>query len=741
MENPPKGGSDMRHGRSGMKLTKFFVQMAVAIGLAAAVCTASALQNSSEHKVLFEKAKFTMETKGDLKGAIELFEEIIKKYPNERDYAAKSQLYIGMCYEKLGIREAEKAFQKVIDNYPEQKNEVTIAQEMLSRLIAVAGKAAAMSPGPKFTKIRIPTKLSWSVKLSPDGKDLALISDEKIWIMPLSGNIGPDFPGKPAPLNTEEIRVEWSGLSWSGDGKWIAFNDPGMSGPNQIIYIVPSSGGKPKKIVENFRDARVVNYRISLSPDGRTLAHSSVENKEQHIFTTPADGGSPKQLVDMQAREPAFSPDGKMIAFVEDKDLGVGEGGLGLWVVPAQGGTPHLLADAGKASSPVWSPDARMIVFLDSAKNKQINFVEIPKDWQTPGKVTSIEAPEGTSKVTLLAGWTPDNKIGALLTAKQEFALYTLPATGGQAAIILPDCYALQPRWSRDGKQIFYVTFPSEPGENRFKKGFLASVPATGGNGKPLIKDLDAMDIRQLPYQSGNRISPDGKTLISSAWTPADTGGVPEWPNSKIWRIALDRTESKQITHEQGRFADMCPSWSPDGKKIAFIRASLTDELILFSNTSLNIIGSSGGELRTLISESDKFILSPVWSPGGKMIAYLTKDKKASGETLMARTMNVIDVETGAVRVVGEVPKASVNTELAWSPDSRRIAFNDDKVIRVMNVDDGAIEEIKTNLVDVDMWHLDWSPDGGQFVFSGGKGGNAEFWFLENFLPVVKTKK
>ena len=107
----------------------------------------------------------------------------------------------------------------------------------------------------------------------------------------------------------------------------------------------------------------------------------------------------------------------------------------------------------------------------------------------------------------------------------------------------------------------------------------------------------------------------------------------------------------------------------------------------------------------------------------------------------MARTMNVIDVATGAVRVVGEVPNINMNIELAWSPDGRRIAFNDNKVIKTMNVDDGKIEEITTNLIDVDIWHLDWSPDGGQFVFGGGTGGNDEFWFLENFLPVVKAKK
>ncbi|MCJ7580368.1 MAG: hypothetical protein MUP98_07520, partial [Candidatus Aminicenantes bacterium] len=52
-------------------------------------------QSSQDHKVLFEKAKFTMETRGDLQEAIKLFSEILEKFPDEREYAAQSQLYIG----------------------------------------------------------------------------------------------------------------------------------------------------------------------------------------------------------------------------------------------------------------------------------------------------------------------------------------------------------------------------------------------------------------------------------------------------------------------------------------------------------------------------------------------------------------------------------------------------------------------------------------------------------------------
>jgi WD40 repeat protein len=118
------------------------------------------------------------------------------------------------------------------------------------------------------------------------------------------------------------------------------------------------------------------------------------------------------------------------------------------------------------------------------------------------------------------------------------------------------------------------------------------------------------------------------------------------------------------------------------------------------------------------------------------MIAYITKEKEAPNISYM----NVVNIENRVVRIVGKISSAYVNTELAWSPDSKRIAFNDEKgnIIKIMNLDDGGIEDIKTGLVDVNIYHLDWSPDGKQFVFGGWKGGNAEFWFMEDFLPLEK---
>jgi tetratricopeptide (TPR) repeat protein len=239
MKKSPAGGNIM-----SFKKTLIF------IAFTAVILMAFSFQNSSEHKVLFEKAKFTMETKGDLKGAINLFSEIIKKYPDEREYAAKSQLYIGLCYEKLGLKQAkyaQKAFQKVVDNYPERQQEVAVAKERISALSEALEKIPSK---PTFRKIRIPANPGNGV-LSPDGKKLAFASEGCLWVVPIPGKVDPDIAGAPIKL-TEQIGANNTGniLSWSADGKWIAFNS--RENGKVEIYIIPSSGGERKKVPSYF---------------------------------------------------------------------------------------------------------------------------------------------------------------------------------------------------------------------------------------------------------------------------------------------------------------------------------------------------------------------------------------------------------------------------------------------------------------------------------------------------------
>jgi Tol biopolymer transport system component len=715
------------------KWTNMKLQSIAGIVFALMLVVASSGYAQQKAGVLFQSGLYQEEVKGDLDAAIKVYERIIINFPKNRPVAAKALLHIGLCKEKLGRNEAINAYQKVVELYPEQQEEVATAKERIAELSRALEKVALK---PTFRKIRIPTGISDSARLSPDGQKVILSSkDDKLWIMPLSGKLGPEFPGAPVRLNTGDVKVDrQAGLAWSGDGKWIAFSELSTKDQEgkQSIYIVSAKGRKPKKVYENYRDARIINYRMSLSPHGKILAFSSVdlERKEQHIYTIPVDEDSPKKLVDAQAREPVFSPDGKMIAYVEDKNLGIGGGGL--WTVPADGGTPTLVAKAGNASSPIWSPDGRMIAFLDYKKGRHVYIIPIGKGGKYPGEMITIDAPEGIEEVRLLAGWIPDNKIGAITISQQEFALYTLPEKGGKATIIAHGGYPVQPRWSPDGKRIFH-TNKLDDGSGDWKRLALASVPAEGGEVTTIPIQSDDKIIKPA-WGGGNRVSPDGKTIVFAGQKSQEEIYI-----MHIWTLPVEGGRPEQLTNAPVPLTDRFPCWSPDGKAIAFVRTKKFENYYKgFSETNIYILKMNDREPKPLTSASDKVNFGTIaWSPDGKLMAYFSRD----GETEPEVTLKVIPVDGGVSRVVGKVQGAGVHTELAWSPDSKRIAFNgtDNKTIKVISINDGSFLDIKTGLADPYIYHLDWSPDGNKFVFCGATGGYREFWLMENFLPESKA--
>jgi len=697
------------------------------------------IQQTAEQ--LYQSGIYKEEVEGELEKAIEIYEQILEDFPENQAIAAKALYHIGLCYEKLGNQEAQKAYQRLIEEYPGQIQEVNLARE---RLASLAKYVEVVPHKPTFRKIQIPTRLSRSTQLSPDGQKVSIVSsDGRLWIMPLSGRLGPDFPGTPVKLNTDDVSVDYSAHTWSRDGKWIAFNadvpveemQKKENKGNQGIYVVSSEGGKPKKVHENYRDARFINYRMSLSPNGKILAFSSVdiERKEQHIYTILVDGGEPKQLVETQAREPVFSPDGKMIAYVEDKDVGV-EGGS-LWVVPAQGGIPKRVDEAKKASSPIWSPEGDMIAFLDyGGKRNQIHIVPMSENDGVAGEKVTIDVPEGIENVLLLTGWTPENKIGAIFGKPTEFGLYTLPAEGGKATIVSYGGYPTKPRWSPDGKHIFHTNI-ADKGSDAWQELAVSVVPAEGGKVStvPIQSDVK-IDVPAVG--GGNEISPDGRLIV-----------FPENYGKHIWTLPVEGGKPNQLTKAPESYADLFPCWSPDGKAVAFVRFRVSKNYVEgFKKPNIFIVNSTGGEPKPLTSDSHKVFTSPIaWSPDGRLLAYFSRDENSSDGTL-----NVIPSDGGEPRALGKVKGIYMNKELAWSPDSKRIAFNSSEYddhelisegIKVISIDDGNISDIETGLVDTRIYHLDWSHDGKRLVFAGYKGQGREFWLMEDFLPLVKRQK
>jgi Tol biopolymer transport system component len=683
----------------------------------------AALQNGYN---LFQKALVLERADGKLQEAITLYRQVVSESQDE-SLAAKAQLQIGICFEKLGQSEARAAYQTVIDKYPQQLEAVKEAKERISRL---ADTSETVANKPKFRKITIPFKLSWfsrtpngsttafGARLSPDGKELAFGSEGSIWVVQVPGNVSQDIAGEPRRL-TEAMYAMGGGISWSGDGSLIAFNAATSDEYIDDIYIVPSKGGEPTKLtsrkvafgVPNLRD------RLSLSPDGGTLAFQAKYGdgfdegvlERARIQTITRGAASVKVLTDTRSAQPAFSPDGRWIAYINYSPWEIR-------VIPASGGESVRVADTSNkpVMSPVWSPDGSMLAFLIG--QDEIWIVPVSEDGHATAAPTSFKRQENAWYP--LAGWTSDNKIGLILGGDEvDKAIYSVPASGGKVAQVTPSGFFFHPRWSPDGERIWFL--------NGSARSTLGSVPSSGG----AVSNLQTGSVQETPPGGGNVISPDGKQVVFAG---SEVGKDGKFSNVGLWIMPLEGGEAIRLTEPLQNQQDRYPCWSHDGKVLFFTREQYPQE-----SADIYTVSAEGGEARPITSASDQVTFSSVaCSPDGKWIAYFSRDSSLS-EGKSVQCIKIKPIDGGPARLVTRVHHLSGHEELCWSPDSTLLAYSSNTKIWMVPVNGGEPEQVATGLASLYATNLSWSPDGRTFAFVGSRIVDPELWLMEDFLPLV----
>lgn len=249
-----------------------------------------------------------------------------------------------------------------------------------------------------------------------------------------------------------------------------------------------------------------------ISPDGQRVAFVLTtidERKHEYrssIWMVPAEGGEPQRLTagPANAHTPVWSPDGRWLAFVSDRegDLSgksekdakkLGKGKQQIWLLPTSGGEAHQLTFMQHgAVYPVWSPDSKRLVFLaqvgpedeETEDGKPLPKVRIiDRLWYRLDGVGFIHEKRthlflvdvnGGESQQLTDGdwddgdpaWSPDSSRIAFTSSRAEDRwrlpspdVYVLELANGQEPKCLTDgslsCSA--PSWSKDGQTIAFL--------------------------------------------------------------------------------------------------------------------------------------------------------------------------------------------------------------------------------------------------------------------------------------------
>lgn len=675
---------------------------------------------------LLPKAIQLEEVKGDLDEAIKTYQSIISNFPDSRDICAKALLRLGMCYEKQGSGQAQQAYRQLIKDYSENREEVSMARDRLAKLERML---ADLKHKPAFRKIEIASKPANGV-MSPDGRKLAFTSDNGLWLVPIQGNVGTNIAGEPVRIAKVPGAINfYNVLAWSADGRWIAVNGGGDGADD--VYIVPTDGGETRKISLPKRGAGYLSSRLSLSPDGESLAFSARKqdlNEEKpiqalYVYKITTRGGEPRQISLGPGIYPSFSPDGQFIAYVtiheKEKPPENIQGARyysDLWVVNSSGGTPIRLGVAdGQLAGPVWSPDGSFLAVTGrvDAGGKEIWIYQLLPDDSGTGEPIKITLP-GYS-LGMLAGWTPVNELGVFIRSQYRSAVYTVPSPGGRAVQVTPDGIVYYPRWSPDGKRIFlrWVKQDEDPPVR------LVYVPAIGGDVTKIPWPGNAL-MSRVPG-GGHNISPDGRKIVVSA--VKRPSGPEETMDLRV--IPLNDGLPVRLTDDESH--ETYPCWSPDGKWIAFVDWHVSPEDKGFD--AIYRIPAEGGEAMMVSSPKDSIGVGAIaFSPDGNRIAFFSEG--------MIKT---IPVNGGESEVLVTDVQSSRHTQLDWSPDGTKIAWNSDGKIWITTLATGEKTDLKTGLPeDFYASEFDWSPDGEKITFMTTSGDEPELWLLSDFLPPEK---
>jgi dipeptidyl aminopeptidase/acylaminoacyl peptidase len=318
-----------------------------------------------------------------------------------------------------------------------------------------------------------------------------------------------------------------------------------------------------------------------LSPDGKWVAYSvdqailKTDKNESRIWMVPATGGDalPMTVEGVSSEHPRWSPDGKFLAFLSERN----EGKKQVWLLNRLGGEAQQLTDTIQDVEDFsWSPDGTRMVLvlkdptpeeLDAAKEKSAPAVHSPAAGDDAHQDEDKDK-DKDKKPKSKRPWVIDrlqfkvDELGYLDRRRTHLYVFDL-SKKSLVQITSGDYDDSEPAWSPDSKLLAFTS---------------------------------------------NRSAPDPDLTY----------------NTDIWTVAAANTDKgahlTQVTTNPG--IDMSPAWSPDGKFIAYV-TMLDPKLFDYATKHLAISAATGGTAKILTLSLDRMVTNPRFIDKGESIAFI----------------------------------------------------------------------------------------------------------------------
>ncbi|MFW6129338.1 MAG: S41 family peptidase [Candidatus Aminicenantaceae bacterium] len=423
----------------------------------------------------------------------------------------------------------------------------------------------------------------------------------------------------------------------SPDGKWIAFSGE-YSGSRQV-YIMPSTGGIPKQLTY-YNDVGVMpprggfdNQVLDWTPDSQKIlirANRTPYGKRMgKYFLVPINGGLETPLQIPEAGGGTFSADGNKIVYT-----------------PISREWRTWKRYKGGRAQDVW--------IYDLEHNKSKRLTDFPGTDQHPiwykNKIYFVSDRDLTLNMYSYHLDTED------IEQITDYDKYNILWPSGTNGLIVYE----------NGGTIY--KFDMDSGKNQ---KLTVNINFDNPNILPYFKEVDE-DIQSFD------ISSTGKRAVFEA-------------RGDVFTVPAQQGITYNLTDSQG-IREMSPSWSPDGRYIAFYSDKTGEyEIYLMDKSQDN-------KIIQLTSDSKVWKFPCVWSPDSSKLLYSEKNQK----------LNIIDINTKEMSTVDKAKYSDIG-DYSWSPDSKWVIYTKASENRLSALWVYSLEQKKAFQLTNDMYN-DFSP-------------------------------